>query len=217
MYLGILGNLCYWHLSQTILRRNSTYPLLFHQKIIETTKYHVESSTLQLKFFFDTLTKNLMWKSLYVLCTSQNSKIHLTQSAIKLVKWFVDILLKNRSKKDQVWFFASESSTHPIPNKNGNSLSKVRRIDQVHCKYFDHKNYGDWKLRGPCRENLNYLWKRAVRIAGFPCNCRVSPQFLQPFSIDSADFPCRDPAISSPRSFYGQNIWVAKACYNSRN
>jgi hypothetical protein len=39
-----------------------------------------------------------------------------------------------------------------------------------------------------------------VIIMGFP------PQFLQPFSIDSADFPCRDPAISSPRSFYGQNI-----------
>ena len=33
-----------------------------------------------------------------------------------------------------------------------------------------------------------------------------TPQFLQPFSIDSADFPCRDPAIFSPRSFYGQNI-----------
>ena len=28
--------------------------------------------------------------------------------------------------------------------------------------------YGDWKLRGPCRENLYYLWKRAVRIAGYP-------------------------------------------------
>ena len=83
----------------------------------------------------------------------------------------------------------------------------------VHCKCFDHRNYGDWKLRGPCRENLQYLWKRAVRIAGNPHdNYRtynyhgVSPQFLQPFSIDSADFPCRDPAISSPRSFYGQNI-----------
>ena len=33
-----------------------------------------------------------------------------------------------------------------------------------------------------------------------------TPQFLQAFSIDSPDFPCRDPAISSPRSFYGQNI-----------
>ena len=33
-----------------------------------------------------------------------------------------------------------------------------------------------------------------------------TPQFLQPFSIDSADFSCRDPTISSPCSFYGQNI-----------
>ena len=40
----------------------------------------------------------------------------------------------------------------------------------------------------------------------FPRNYGVSPQFLQPFSIDSADFPCRGPAFSSPRSFYGQNI-----------
>ena len=24
--------------------------------------------------------------------------------------------------------------------------------------------------------------------------------------VDSADFPCRDPGISSPRSFYGRNI-----------
>ena len=22
----------------------------------------------------------------------------------------------------------------------------------VHCKCFDHKNYGDWKLQGPCRD-----------------------------------------------------------------
>ena len=56
------------------------------------------------------------------------------------------------------------------------------------------------------RENLNCLWKRAVRIAGFPCNYKVSPQFLQHFSIDRTDFPCRDSAISRSRSFYGQNI-----------
>ena len=37
-------------------------------------------------------------------------------------------------------------------------------------------------------------------------NCGETLQFLQPFSIDSADFPCRSPAISSPRSLYGQNI-----------
>ena len=79
----------------------------------------------------------------------------------------------------------------------------------VHCKCFDHKNYGDWKKRGPCRENLHYLWKRAVRIAGFPSNYGVLPQFLQPLSLDSADFPCRGPAFSSPCSFYGQNICSA--------
>ena len=84
---------------------------------------------------------------------------------------------------------------------------------KIHCKCFDHKDYGDWTLRGPCRENLYYLWKRAVRIAGKPCdNYRtnnyhgVSPQFIQPFSIDSTDFSCRSPAISSPCSFYDQNI-----------
>ena len=37
-------------------------------------------------------------------------------------------------------------------------------------------------------------------------NCRETLQFLKPFSIDSADFPCRSPAISSHRSLYGQNI-----------
>ena len=63
------------------------------------------------------------------------------------------------------------------------------------------------------RENLHYQWKRAVRIAGFPHNsyrgcksCRETLQFLQPFFIDSADFPCRGPAFSNPHSFYGQNI-----------
>ena len=53
----------------------------------------------------------------------------------------------------------------------------------LHCKCFDHKNYGDWKKWG-CK------------------NCGVS----QPISIDGADFPCRGPAFSSLCSFYGQNI-----------
>ena len=51
------------------------------------------------------------------------------------------------------------------------------------------KNYGDWKKRGPCRNNLHYLWKRALRIARKPCSCGETPQFLQPFSIDSAGAP----------------------------
>ena len=85
--------------------------------------------------------------------------------------------------------------------------------NDLHCKFLPHENYWDWELRGPCRKNLHYIWRRAVRIAWKPHDDYrsynyhgVSLQFLQPFSIDSADFPCRDPAISSPRSFYGQNI-----------
>ena len=65
----------------------------------------------------------------------------------------------------------------------------------VHCKCFDHKNYGDWKKRGPCRENLHYLWKRAVRIVGFPRNSvmRVgSDTFGDPiFQKTSGVFGCQ--------------------------
>ena len=88
------------------------------------------------------------------------------------------------------------------------SWSDWQQKRQLHRKFLPHENYGDWKLRGPCRENLHYLWKRAVRIAGKTHdNYRtynyhgVSSQFFQPFSIDSANFPCRDPAIPSPHSF----------------
>ena len=38
----------------------------------------------------------------------------------------------------------------------------------LHCKFLPDENYGDWELRGPCRENLHYLWKRAVRITKKP-------------------------------------------------
>jgi hypothetical protein len=71
-----------------------------------------------------------------------------------------------------------------------------------------HENYGDWELRGPCRENLHYLWKRAVRIAGKPCdNYRtynyhgVSLHFLQPFSIYSADLQCRTVVADPSKGF----------------
>ena len=33
-----------------------------------------------------------------------------------------------------------------------------------HCKFLPNENYDDWELHGPWRENLHYLWKRAVRI-----------------------------------------------------
>ena len=61
---------------------------------------------------------------------------------------------------------------------------------------------------------------RVQYIAGFPHNsyslCKnygETLQFLQPFSIDSADFPCRSPAISSPCSLYGQNIYSVQLTY----
>ena len=86
-------------------------------------------------------------------------------------------------------------------------------MSTIHCKFLPHENYRDWELRGPCREKLHYLWKRAVRIVGKPhnnyrsCNYhRVCQQLLQPFSIDSANFSCRDPAIPSPHSFHGVKI-----------
>ena len=42
------------------------------------------------------------------------------------------------------------------------------------------------------------------------CNFHgVSPQFLQPFFIDSAVFPCSGPAIPSARTFHGVKILSA--------
>ena len=34
----------------------------------------------------------------------------------------------------------------------------------IHCKFLPYENCGDWELRGLCRENLHFLWLRAVRI-----------------------------------------------------
>ena len=50
----------------------------------------------------------------------------------------------------------------------------------------------------PC--NIYRLWWNSIIISG------VSLWFLLPFSIDSAGFPCRDPVVSSPRSFHGVKI-----------
>jgi hypothetical protein len=41
----------------------------------------------------------------------------------------------------------------------------------LHCKFLPHENYGDWELRGPCRENLLYLWKRVAKITKKPYVC----------------------------------------------
>ena len=87
------------------------------------------------------------------------------------------------------------------------------------ANFYPMKTLGDCKLWGPCRENLHYLWKRVVSIVGKPrdnyrsCNFHgVSPQFLQAFLIDSADFSCRDPAIPSHCNFHGVKIGSALFC-----
>ena len=46
-------------------------------------------------------------------------------------------------------------------------LSTFTLVEELHCKFLPHENYRDWELQGPCRENLHYLWKRAV---DKPCN-----------------------------------------------
>ena len=38
------------------------------------------------------------------------------------------------------------------------------KLQKGHSKFLPHENYGNWELRGSCRENLHYLWKWAVRI-----------------------------------------------------
>ena len=78
-------------------------------------------------------------------------------------------------QKVAIWIVIWYVLTYVFYNGNycdGKRLpSQIRKnIILLHCKCFDHKDYGDWKLQGTCRENLHYLWKRAVRIAGFPRN-----------------------------------------------
>ena len=57
----------------------------------------------------------------------------------------------------------SEKSKQACPSSNCS-----KRQLRVHCKFLPHENYRDWELQGPCRENLYYLWKRAVRITKKP-------------------------------------------------
>jgi hypothetical protein len=88
-------------------------------------------------------------------------------------------------------------------------LAKHHFQKKLTVKYKSDKLY--WKIlklekRILIEKQLGHYTANVLTIRS--CNYYgVSLQFfLQPFSIDSADFRCRDPAISSPRSFYGQNI-----------
>ena len=93
-------------------------------------------------------------------------------------------------------------------------------LDAVHCTWLQGIKgsfQGFPVVRKPC--NIYSLRINPIIIMGFPLQSvnitgfihiihRVSLQFLQPFSIDSVSFPCRDPVIPSPRSFHGVRIWV---------
>ena len=68
--------------------------------------------------------------------------------------------------------------------------------------------------------NYHGVSPQSVNITGFIHNIhRVSLWFLQPFSIDSAGFPCRDPIIPSPHSFHGVKICsvLIKTCFQLGN
>ena len=77
----------------------------------------------------------------------------------------------NTHKTALVWVWNSwRLWSHGQSKKEWNLRFLLFSLVTTHCKCFDHKNYRDRKLQGTCRENLHYLWKRAVRIAGNPCD-----------------------------------------------
>ena len=80
----------------------------------------------------------------------------------------------------------------------------------LHCKCFDHKNYGDWKLQGPCRENLHYLWKRAVRISEFLTKLLTFDHFDQGF----LKIKKKNPSIHSFSNIFLPG-WMEKICQES--
>ena len=106
-----------------------------------------------------------------------------------------------RNGRNMVIYKGTFISNHSLEQKRCEQMAQL--VAPVNCpphqhtaNFLPHENYGDWELRGPCRENLHYLWKNAVRLSGKPhnnyrtCNYHgVSPHYLQPFSIDSAGFP----------------------------
>jgi hypothetical protein len=87
-------------------------------------------------------------------------------------------------------------------NISSKSLTDYSKQQYIHGKCFDHKNYGDWKLRGPCRENLHYLWKRAVRIAGKPRdNYRTCSVLSRRISFQILWWNCKQKRLSENYSF----------------
>ena len=67
---------------------------------------------------------------------------------------------------------------------------------------------GDAWMKSPFKSRTNVEWKYNNIV-------HTKNAIVQPFSIDSADFPCRSPAIFSPPRLYGQNIFSADLFYFS--
>ena len=81
------------------------------------------------------------------------------------------------------------------------------------ANFYPMKTTGNGNCRVPagkiCTINgkgMQELWGNPMIITGPIIITGFVPNYYSLFSIDSADFPCRDPAISSPRSFHGVKI-----------
>ena len=50
-------------------------------------------------------------------------------------------------------------------------------VKSLHCKCFDHENYGDWKLRGPCRDPVVFMVKTfsVSKLACLKKNVQIGP------------------------------------------
>ena len=86
-----------------------------------------------------------------------------------------DILTQDFQPKD----FNPGLFNHETLNPRVECFSTSKIFYHV-CKFLSHENYRDCKLRGPCKENLHYLWKRAVRIAGkLNLQCKSGVELLK--------------------------------------
>ena len=61
-------------------------------------------------------------------------------------------------------FYLTNLPYHPKPLWTPKSF----RCSKCTLQIFTPWKLRDWELQGPCRENLHFLWKRAVRIARKP-------------------------------------------------
>ena len=97
-----------------------------------------------------------------------------TKGQLRTVAKIILILFKNPYWSKSLDFVQKIGQSALVLMMFRQKIGQLMNELKLHCQCFHHKNYGDWKLQGPCRENLHYLWKRAVRIAGKPRNCQIT-------------------------------------------